>query len=133
MHFQEYVMSTNKDQVRGRVKQAKGRIKEVAGKLVGDEKLKAKGKAQKTLGKAQARFGDVKQRVKDSSTKRRLLRPIIRRDHPARRAAHAGDSYKALLDVLPESRWPDPAAMAVAGGWSDLEECSAPNRDPSLA
>jgi uncharacterized protein YjbJ (UPF0337 family) len=71
MHFQEHVMSTNKDQVRGRVKQAKGRIKEVAGKLLGDERLQAKGNAQKTLGKAQARFGDVKQHVKDSSKKRR--------------------------------------------------------------
>ena len=64
-------MSTNKDQVRGRVKEAKGKIKEVAGKLLGDQKLQAKGNAQKTLGKAQARFGDVKQRVKESSKKHR--------------------------------------------------------------
>ena len=64
-------MSTNKDQVRGRVKQAKGKIKEVAGGLLGDKKLQAKGKSQGTLGKAQAKFGDVKQRVKESSKKRR--------------------------------------------------------------
>jgi uncharacterized protein YjbJ (UPF0337 family) len=43
-------MSMNKDQVKGRVKEAEGRIKEVAGKLVGNEKLEAKGKVQKVLG-----------------------------------------------------------------------------------
>jgi uncharacterized protein YjbJ (UPF0337 family) len=71
IRYQEHIMSTNKDQIRGRVKQAKGKIKEVAGKLLGDERLQAKGKAQKTLGKAQAKFGDVKQHVKDSLKKRR--------------------------------------------------------------
>jgi uncharacterized protein YjbJ (UPF0337 family) len=65
-HQQEQVMSTNKDQVEGRVKEAKGKIKEVAGKIVGNEKMEEKGKAQKILGKAEARFGDVKQDVKDS-------------------------------------------------------------------
>jgi len=57
-------MSMNKDQVKGRVKEAEGKVKEVAGKLVGNETLEAKGKAQKILGKAQAKFGDVKQDVK---------------------------------------------------------------------
>ena len=64
-------MSTNKDQVRGRIKEARGKIKEVAGGLLGDKTLKAKGKSESTLGKAQAKFGDVKQRVKESSKKRR--------------------------------------------------------------
>jgi uncharacterized protein YjbJ (UPF0337 family) len=59
-------MSTNKDQVKGRVKEAEGKVKEVAGKLVGNETLEAKGKIQKTLGQAQAKFGDVKQDIKDS-------------------------------------------------------------------
>jgi uncharacterized protein YjbJ (UPF0337 family) len=59
-------MSMNKDQVKGRVKEAEGRIKEVAGKLVGNESLEAKGRFQKTLGKAQAKFGDVKKDVKDA-------------------------------------------------------------------
>ena len=59
-------MTTNKDQVEGRVKEAKGKIKEIAGTVVGNEKLEAKGKVQKTLGRAQARFGDVKQDIKDS-------------------------------------------------------------------
>jgi uncharacterized protein YjbJ (UPF0337 family) len=59
-------MSMNKDQVKGRVKEAEGKIKEVAGKLVGNEKLEGKGKVQKFLGEAQARFGDVKKDFKHS-------------------------------------------------------------------
>ena len=60
-------MSMNKDQVKGRVKEAEGKIKEVAGKLVGNETLEAKGKVQKVLGEAQAKFGDFKKDVKDST------------------------------------------------------------------
>jgi uncharacterized protein YjbJ (UPF0337 family) len=60
-------MSMNKDQVKGRVKEAEGKIKEVAGKIVGNEKLEKKGKAQKILGEAQAKFGDVKKDVKDAA------------------------------------------------------------------
>lgn len=56
----------NKDQVRGRVKEAEGKAKEVAGKILGNEKLEAKGKVQKIVGKAQSKFGDVKQDVKDA-------------------------------------------------------------------
>jgi len=67
----EKAMSVNKDQIRGRVKQAKGNIKEAAGKLLGNEKLRAKGKVQKILGKAQAKFGDVKQNVKDAAKKKK--------------------------------------------------------------
>ncbi len=59
-------MSMNKDQVKGRVKEAEGKIKEAAGKLVGNERLEAKGKVEKVLGHAQAKFGDVKQDVKDA-------------------------------------------------------------------
>jgi uncharacterized protein YjbJ (UPF0337 family) len=59
-------MTTNKDPVKGRVKEAEGKIKAVAGKLVGNEKLEEKGKVQKTLGEAQAKFGGVKHVVKDS-------------------------------------------------------------------
>jgi uncharacterized protein YjbJ (UPF0337 family) len=59
-------MSMNKDQVKGRVKEAKGKIKQVTGKLLGNENLEAKGKVQKVLGEAQAKFGDVIQDVKES-------------------------------------------------------------------
>lgn len=59
-------MGINKDQVKGRVKEAEGTIKEAAGKAVGNDRLQAKGKVQKILGKAQAAFGDVKQDLKDT-------------------------------------------------------------------
>jgi uncharacterized protein YjbJ (UPF0337 family) len=62
-------MSMNRDQVKGRLKEAKGKIKEAAGKLVGNEKLEQKGKAQKILGEAQAKFGDVKKDVKETVKK----------------------------------------------------------------
>lgn len=58
-------MSINKDQIKGRVKEAEGKIKEATGALVGNEKLEEKGKVQKNLGKAQAKYGDVKRDVKD--------------------------------------------------------------------
>src|SRR5450432_2929230 len=66
IRFQEQVMSMNKDQAKGRVKEAEGKIKEVTGKLVGNERLEAKGNVEKIIGKAQAKFGDVKQDVKDA-------------------------------------------------------------------
>ena len=59
-------MSTNKDQVKGRIKEAEGKIKEFAGKLVGNENLEAKGKIQKVLGEAQAKYGDLKKGLKDA-------------------------------------------------------------------
>jgi uncharacterized protein YjbJ (UPF0337 family) len=60
-------MSTNKDQVKGRVEEAKGAIKEATGKVMDDKTLEAKGNIEKNLGKVQAKFGDVKQGLKDSS------------------------------------------------------------------
>ncbi len=59
-------MSTNKDQAKGRVKEATGTIKETVGKIVGNERMEAKGKTERVLGKAQAKYGDVKQKVKDA-------------------------------------------------------------------
>ena len=56
----------NKDQVKGRVKEAEGKVKEVAGKLVGNSTLEQKGKAEKTVGKVQAAYGDIKNDVKKS-------------------------------------------------------------------
>ena len=54
----------NKDQVKGRVKEAEGTVKEITGKLVGNTELEEKGKLEKTVGKVQAGFGDVKQDIK---------------------------------------------------------------------
>jgi len=58
-------MSVNKDQVKGRVKEAEGKVKETAGALVGNDRLEVKGKVQKNLGKTQASYGDAKSHLKD--------------------------------------------------------------------
>ena len=62
-------MSINKDQVKGRVKEAEGKIKEVTGKLVGNETLELKGKIQKVQGEAQAAAGDLRKDVEDAVKK----------------------------------------------------------------
>ena len=54
----------NKDQIKGRIKEAKGKVKEVAGKIVSDKKLEEKGKIQRTIGKVQAGYGDLKDDLK---------------------------------------------------------------------
>jgi uncharacterized protein YjbJ (UPF0337 family) len=59
----------NKDQVKGRVKEAEGKIKEVAGKVVGNEKLEAEGKVDQALGKVQSGYGDLKEDIKDEIKK----------------------------------------------------------------
>jgi uncharacterized protein YjbJ (UPF0337 family) len=64
---QEQVMSINKDQIKGRVKEAEGKVKEVTGALLGNASMEEKGKLQKNRGKAQAKFGDVKHDVKDAA------------------------------------------------------------------
>jgi uncharacterized protein YjbJ (UPF0337 family) len=57
-------MFVNKDQVKGRAKEAKGKLKEVTGNLVGNEKLGTKGKIEKNLGKLQAKIGDIRRDLK---------------------------------------------------------------------
>lgn len=64
-HPLEHTM--NKDQVRGRVKQAKGKIKEVAGRISGNRTSQAKGKLQSAAGKVQAGYGDVKADIKGAT------------------------------------------------------------------
>lgn len=54
----------NKDQIKGRVKEAEGKVKEVAGKVSGKESLEQKGKLQKAAGKVQAGYGDAKSHIK---------------------------------------------------------------------
>ncbi len=53
----------NKDQMKGRLKQAEGKVKEVAGKVVGNERLQTEGKIEKAVGKAQTSYGDLKDAV----------------------------------------------------------------------
>jgi uncharacterized protein YjbJ (UPF0337 family) len=59
----------NRDQVKGRVKEAEGKIKEVAGKVVGNEKLEAEGKVDQVVGKVQSGYGDLKEDIKDEIRK----------------------------------------------------------------
>ena len=59
-------MSINKDQVKGRVKEAAGKVQETTGRLVGSAHQQAKGNLKKNVGAAQAKFGDAKRDVKDS-------------------------------------------------------------------
>jgi uncharacterized protein YjbJ (UPF0337 family) len=56
----------NKDQVKGRVKEAKGKVKEVTGRVLGDKTMENKGKLENVTGKAQAAYGDVKEDIKDA-------------------------------------------------------------------
>jgi uncharacterized protein YjbJ (UPF0337 family) len=53
----------NKDQVKGRVKEAKGAVKEATGKAVGNKDVERKGSVQKAAGKVQAGYGDLKQDI----------------------------------------------------------------------
>lgn len=59
-------MGINKDQIKGRAKEAEGKVQEVAGRIVGNKEQEAKGMAKKSLGQLQATLGDVKQNMKDS-------------------------------------------------------------------
>lgn len=57
----------NKDQVKGRIKEAEGAVKEVAGSIVGNKTLEAKGKLKKLVGKVQAGYGDFKEDQKKTN------------------------------------------------------------------
>lgn len=57
----------NRDQVKGRAKQALGKTKEVAGKALGNSRIEGTGSAQKAAGKVQARYGDARSDLKRSS------------------------------------------------------------------
>ena len=54
----------NKDQIKGRTKEATGKVKEVTGKITGNKALEQKGRLEKTVGKIQAGYGDVKHDLK---------------------------------------------------------------------
>ena len=56
----------DKNQVKGRIKEAEGKAKEITGKIVGNKSLEEKGKVQKTVGKVQAGYGDLKNDIKKS-------------------------------------------------------------------
>lgn len=56
----------NRDQFKGRMKEAKGKVKEITGKAVGNAELEMKGKIEGASGKVQGKFGDLKSDIKKS-------------------------------------------------------------------
>ena len=56
----------NKDQVKGRIKEAAGEIQENVGKATGNAEQQAKGHAREFAGKAQKNLGDAKENIKDA-------------------------------------------------------------------
>jgi uncharacterized protein YjbJ (UPF0337 family) len=60
-------MGMNKDQVKGRGKEAEGKVQETVGEIVGNKREQARGNVTKNLGQLQAKVGDVKQDLKDSN------------------------------------------------------------------
>lgn len=62
IRYQETTM--NKDQIKGRVKEAKGKAKEVTGRIVDDKDLEEEGMVESTIGKVQAGYGDLKADLK---------------------------------------------------------------------
>lgn len=57
----------NKDQVKGKIKEAAGEIQEHTGKALGNKEMEAKGHAREFAGKAQKNVGDVKEAVEDAA------------------------------------------------------------------
>jgi uncharacterized protein YjbJ (UPF0337 family) len=53
----------NKDQVKGRIKEAKSKAKEVASKVFGNKTQEVKAIVEGDLGKIQAGYGDAKSEV----------------------------------------------------------------------
>lgn len=59
----------NKDQVKGRLKEAAGEIQEHTGKALGDKEMQAKGHAREFAGKTQKIAGDTVEDIKDAAEK----------------------------------------------------------------
>jgi uncharacterized protein YjbJ (UPF0337 family) len=57
----------NKDQVKGKLKQAQGQFKKTTGKIIGNKTLENEGRVENATGKMQENYGDVKKAVKDNS------------------------------------------------------------------
>ncbi|MEQ1719968.1 MAG: CsbD family protein [Nitrosomonas sp.] len=54
----------NKDQVKGRIKEAQGKVKEVIGKVLDDKKMEVEGILQKKAGRTQAGLSGFNDEVK---------------------------------------------------------------------
>ncbi len=54
----------NRDQVKGRMKEAMGKVEEKAGKATGDMSTQAKGLGKEAVGKVQKNVGDARDDIK---------------------------------------------------------------------
>lgn len=54
----------NRDQIKGRAREAAGEIQKGAGKITGDTETQLKGSAKKTAGKVQGAYGDAKENLR---------------------------------------------------------------------
>jgi uncharacterized protein YjbJ (UPF0337 family) len=57
----------DKDELKGKAKQAKGSIKEKAGELIGNPDLEAEGTIDRATGKVQEGFGAAKRKVREAA------------------------------------------------------------------
>ncbi|MBG9387015.1 CsbD family protein [Caenimonas aquaedulcis] len=57
----------NKDQVKGRLKEAAGEVQEHVGRVTGNDSQEAKGHAKEQAGKVQKNYGDAKDTVSDAA------------------------------------------------------------------
>jgi uncharacterized protein YjbJ (UPF0337 family) len=59
----ETAMGINKDQVKGRAKEAAGKVQQAVGKVTGNLATEVKGLGKQAIGVAQAKYGDAKQTI----------------------------------------------------------------------
>ena len=59
----------NKDQVKGKLKEAAGEVQKRAGRAVDSTEQEAKGHAREMEGKVQKKAGDLEEAVKDATKK----------------------------------------------------------------
>jgi uncharacterized protein YjbJ (UPF0337 family) len=62
MIIQEIIM--DKDQIKGRIKDAQGKVKEVIGKILDDKKMEVEGILLKKAGRTQAGLSDFNDKIK---------------------------------------------------------------------
>lgn len=62
-------MGSSSDKIKGSANKAAGKIQQGAGEALGDDKMKAKGKAQELKGDAQKGLGKAKETAKDAADK----------------------------------------------------------------
>ena len=63
--MKEFIVTVNKDQIKGATKDIAGKVQEEVGKLVGSNEQQAKGLAKQAEGKIQKGVGDLKEGVAD--------------------------------------------------------------------